>query len=162
MTISYVVGDATRPAGDGPKIVVHVCNDEGKWGAGFVLALSRRWSTPESEYRAWSRGERPSDGPFALGRVQFVEAEPGTWVANLVGQRGVGWKAGVPPVRYDAVRAGLAKVAEFAIGRSAAVHMPRIGCGLGGGRWDEVSRIIESEILARGVPVTVYDFGGVR
>lgn len=160
--ISYVVGDATRPAGEGPKVVVHVCNDEGKWGAGFVLALSRRWSAPEAAYRAWARGERPGDGPFALGEVQFVESEPGTWVANLVGQRGVGWRDGVPPVRYEAIRVGLAKAAAFAAGRGAGLHMPRIGCGLGGGRWDEVARIVESEVIARGVPATVYDLGSVR
>lgn len=160
--ISYVRGDATRPGGDGPKVVVHVCNDEGKWGAGFVLALSRRWSAPEAAYRAWSRGARPEDGPFALGEVQFVEVEDGAWVANLVGQRGIGWSGGVPPVRYESLREGLRKVAGFASARGASVHMPRIGCGLGGGRWDEVARIVESEVAARGVATTVYDLGSVK
>ena len=40
--LRYVTGDATVPQGGGPKILVHLCNDAGGWGAGFVLAVSRR------------------------------------------------------------------------------------------------------------------------
>jgi hypothetical protein len=40
--IAYHVGDATMPVGDGPKILVHICNNIGAWGRGFVVALSRR------------------------------------------------------------------------------------------------------------------------
>ncbi len=71
MGIVYVVGDATRPSGDGARIIVHVCNDVGGWGKGFVLAVSRRWPEPEREYRRWYRERGPDE--FALGRVQFVQ-----------------------------------------------------------------------------------------
>jgi hypothetical protein len=36
MSINFIVGDATTPIGDGLKIIVHVCNDIGGWGRGFV------------------------------------------------------------------------------------------------------------------------------
>ncbi len=49
--INYVKGDATSPIGDGVKLIVHVCNDIGAWGAGFVLALSKKWITPEKQYK---------------------------------------------------------------------------------------------------------------
>ena len=39
--IKYVVGDATAPQGESKKIICHICNDLGAWGAGFVLALSK-------------------------------------------------------------------------------------------------------------------------
>jgi hypothetical protein len=42
MQIQYIAGDATAPIGDGNKIIAHVCNDIGAWGAGFVLAISKR------------------------------------------------------------------------------------------------------------------------
>jgi hypothetical protein len=35
--------------------------------------------------------------------------------------------------------------------------MPRIGCGLAGGKWEVVGKIVEEELLRSGVPVTVYD-----
>ena len=47
MAIRYVIGDATAPEGEGPKVIVHVCNDIGGWGRGFVVALSKRWDKPE-------------------------------------------------------------------------------------------------------------------
>lgn len=156
--LSYQTGDATRPDGTDPRVLVHVCNDIGSWGAGFVLALSRRWRAPEQAYRAWASGQ--GDLPFELGQVQFVSVEPGLWVANLVGQRDIQRKrvrTEVPPVRYEAIREGLARVQAFAQERGASVHMPRIGAGLAGGDWAVIERIIREELTDRGVPVTVYD-----
>jgi O-acetyl-ADP-ribose deacetylase (regulator of RNase III) len=155
MSINYVIGDATQPVGDGPKIIVHVCNDIGGWGRGFVVALSKRWPEPEQRYRAWHRGEEKA--PFALGEVQFVQVSEGVWVANMIGQRDVRTFGGVPPVRYDAITKGLQRVAEEAQRINASVHMPRIGCGLAGGNWEEVGRIVEQQLVNNGVPVTVYD-----
>jgi len=155
--IRYVTGDATRPQGDGPKVIVHVCNDAGGWGAGFVVAVSRRWKEPEAAYRRWHRsGGDNGAGAFELGAVQLVEVGPELWVANLVGQHGLSTVAGVPPVRYEAIRAGLAKVATFARECGATAHMPKIGAGLAGGDWDRISRIIEDELAAKGVEVRVY------
>ena len=37
--------------------------------------------------------------------------------------------------------------------------MPRIGCGLAGGKWEEIEPIIERTLATAGVEVTVYDFG---
>jgi len=132
VNITYRVGDATRPQADGAKVIVHVCNDVGRWGRGFVLALSRRWPEPEQQYRAWFGGDLPQT--FALGEVQFVPVAPDTTVANLIGQHGLATQLRTPPVRYDAIRLGLRSVWTFAAERSASVHMPRIGCGLAGGR----------------------------
>ncbi|MCI0539183.1 MAG: macro domain-containing protein [Verrucomicrobiales bacterium] len=158
MQITYQTGDATRPVGSGPEIIVHVCNDVGGWGKGFVVAVSRRWPQPEQRYRAWHRGEEPQ--PFALGQVQFVLVEDELWVANLIGQHGMGFRNGVPPVRYDAIREGLRVVAAKARELGASVHMPRIGCGLAGGKWEEIEPIIQEEVSANGIAVTVYDLKG--
>jgi O-acetyl-ADP-ribose deacetylase (regulator of RNase III) len=155
MKVDYVIGDATSPVGEGPRIIVHVCNDVGGWGAGFVLAISRRWPEPESAYRGWHRDGEPL--AFELGQVQFVEVEQDLWVANLIGQRGLRREGGKPPVRYEAIRAGLAAVREFARQHGASVHMPRIGCGLAGGSWDEVTRIVEDELTTHAIQVAVYD-----
>ncbi len=160
MDIAYVRGDATRPGGIGPRIIVHICNDVGGWGRGFVLAVSQRWPEPERQYRAWFRQGMAATPPFALGQVQFVPVEQELWVANLLGQHGVGQTDGHPPIRYEAVREGLSRVARFAQEKGAAVHMPRIGTGLAGGTWREMSRIIEEELSDRNIPVTVYDLPG--
>jgi len=151
--IDYVKGDATAPPGEGNRIIAHVCNDIGGWGRGFVVALSRRWPEPEQRYREWHR-----DGAgFELGAVQLVQVEPAIWVANMVAQRGLKATADGPPIRYAAVERCMSGVAEHARQRSASVHMPRIGCGLAGGRWEEIEPILQRTLVAAGIHVTVHD-----
>jgi O-acetyl-ADP-ribose deacetylase (regulator of RNase III) len=155
MSIRYLKGDATCPQAKGNKLICHVCNDIGGWGKGFVLALSRRWTEPEAEYRAWYATGKA--GGFGLGEVRFVQVERHAWVANMVAQRGTKKGSSGPPIRYGAVARCLEKVAEKAIELSASVHAPRIGCGLAGGDWSRIEPLIEELLCSRGVSVSVYD-----
>lgn len=69
--IQYVKGDATQPIAEENKIICHICNDIGGWGRGFVLAISKKWKTPEIEYREWhKKGDN-----FLLGEIQLVAVE---------------------------------------------------------------------------------------
>lgn len=152
--ITYIQGDATNPNGIGNKIIVHVCNDTGGWGKGFVLALSNKWQKPEEDYRAWFK----SRVNFELGQVQFVQVEQDVWVANLIGQhRTMPNQEGLPPIRYEAILQGLQTVADFTAKNKATVHMPRIGCGLAGGTWDKVEPLIIKALTEKNIAVTVYD-----
>jgi O-acetyl-ADP-ribose deacetylase (regulator of RNase III) len=154
IAINYIKGDATKPEGDGTKLIVHVCNDIGGWGRGFVVALSQQWPQPEREYRKWYESKEK----FSLGEVQFVQVERDIWVANMIGQRDTKPdKEGNPPVRYDAIAKALSKVAAFAQEKIASIHMPRIGCGLAGGTWDKMEPVIIKELVNKKIPVTVYD-----
>lgn len=155
--IVTIKGDATCPQAAGNKIICHICNDIGKWGTGFVLALSARWPEPERAYREWYNGRAGND--FALGAVQLVRVEPYVWVANMVGQHGIRGGSGGPPIRYTAVDECLRKAGTHAAELKATVHMPRIGCGLAGGKWEKIEPLIVRNLCERGVDVTVYDFG---
>lgn len=153
--ITYIKGDATTPQQEGNKIIVHICNDAGGWGKGFVVAISNRWKEPEKQYREWFR----SQDRFQLGEARFVQVESDLWIANVIGQHKI-YKDenGNPPVRYDAIRQGLEKTAKFALEIGASVHMPRIGCGLAGGSWDQIEPLIEESLSSKEIAVTVYDF----
>lgn len=152
--VRYVKGDATAPQGTGNKIICHICNDIGAWGAGFVLALSRKWKEPEREYRKWSRKKS-----FALGKVQFVGVANDIIVANMVAQSGIGKNAdGLPPIRYEAVRECLRKVCKEALAYDASVHGPKFGSALAGGDWKTIEAIIQEELCEKGVEVTIYEF----
>lgn len=153
--ITYIKGDATNPAEPGNKIIVHVCNDVGGWGKGFVLAISKRWPEPESQYREWYK----SGENFNLGEVQFVQVTPEMHIANLIGQHKLNKdENGKPPIRYEAILQGMIKVADHAKSIQASVHMPRIGCGLAGGTWDKIEPILLETLIAKNVNVFVYDF----
>lgn len=135
MKITYLKGDAVRDPVRG--VICHCCNDIGAWGAGFVLALSAVYPGAERAYRML--------GTYELGHCQIVPVRTGLCVANIIGQHGVGGVA----VRYDALAAGLETAALLGL----PLHMPRLGCGLAGGKWSLVEPILQ--VLP--VPVTVYD-----
>lgn len=154
--IAYVRGDATQPAGDDRKILVHGVNDLGRWASGFVLAVSARWPEPEREYLAWAA--RRTNPDFELGAVQYVKVAPNLCVANLISQHGVfHWQYNPIPVRYPAIRTGLTTIAAFAQKHGASVHMPRIGAGKARGDWRQIEPLIVQTLIAQGVAVTVYD-----
>ena len=154
MEILYIKGDATAPIGSGVKVITHICNDIGGWGKGFVLALSKKWKMPEEAYSQWYKSQEE----FTLGAVQFVNVENKLYVANMIGQHGIYKDSkGLPPIRYDAVRQCLKEVALFTIAHKASVHMPRIGCGLAGGKWELMEQIIKEELITKEIAVTVYD-----
>ncbi|MGX1546247.1 macro domain-containing protein [Streptomyces adustus] len=157
--ITYVRGDATVPAARGVKVIAHVCNDMGGWGKGFVLAVSRRWPGPEAAYRAWHRARASND--FGLGALQLVQVETYVWVANMIGQHGIGTGSKGVPVRYEAIDTALGRLADRVIELDASVHMPRIGCGLAGGKWSRVEPLVEERLVRRGIRVTVYDHGEI-
>ena len=147
--IRYVVGDATQPEGTGLRVIVHVCNDRGAWGAGFVLALSRRWVEPERLYHEHSS--------LTLGEVMFATVEDEILVANMVAQRGFPNRENPIAIDYSALSACLSQVAHFCLEQEATIHGPRFGAGIAGGDWKKIEAIIGRECCARGVPVTIYD-----
>lgn len=153
MTITYIRGDATNPQAKGEKIIAHICNTLGKWGKGFVMAVSRKWPKAREEYLKWYNSSKD----FGLGRVQIVPVAPYISIANMIGQQGIKTGSSGPPIRYQALKECLEKVAKRALETKASVHMPRIGCGLAGGKWDQIEPIIQTTLCEKGIPVFVYD-----
>lgn len=165
--IHYVTGDATDPiVKKGVRVIAHVVNDEGKWGAGFVKAISARWKEPEKHYLKQARWAKKS---FKLGEVQWVFVDYDLAVCNLIAQRGLRSFVNTRPVQYDHLETCLEKMAEGArytaglsdptVAKSRqkrlSIHLPRIGCGLGGGDWDVVEELIEQTCWD--LEVYVYD-----
>jgi hypothetical protein len=161
LNIQYFKCDATKPIGNGEKYICHVCNDIGAWGAGFVLALSKKWTEPELSYKArFFFNKKPELGTFNIAQV-----EKDVFVVNMIAQHGVGLN-GKPPIRYDAVEKCLGDLANEILtsetwirGHEVSVHMPRIGCGLAGGKWDVIEKIIIDKLSKQDIPVFVYDLG---
>jgi O-acetyl-ADP-ribose deacetylase (regulator of RNase III) len=154
--INYVHGNAVWPVGAGNKIIVHLCNDVGRWVGDHTSTLDKRWFKPMMAYQTHHILHDTAE-LLELGTVLFVKVEEGIWVANLIGQHGTGYHNVVPAIRYEAVRKGLARVARKAHEKGASVHMPRLGCGVAGGIWDTIERIICETLINSYVEVTVYD-----
>lgn len=155
MALHYIIGDATDPIKK-PAIICHVCNDcqPGKWGAGFVIALSKKNSRPEQYYRDWANKGEIQGVKYALGNVQTAPFTEDVIVANIIGQHDTKPTGNRPPVRYWAIAKGLKKIAKYANEKSWSIHMPRIGSKLAGGAWDEIEYILKQ--IAEIVEVYVY------
>lgn len=152
--LSYKTGDATIPVSGGHRLIIHICNTEGAWGAGFVLAVSKRWPKPEQEYRRWYKTQQD----FKLGNIQEVRVQSDTSVINMIAQEGVGPdEDGNPPIRYEALRECLQKVADIAKENGSSVHGPRLGAGLALGNWSKIEKLINEELIEKSINVTIYD-----
>jgi len=149
--ISYKVGDALSPVGclPIPRIIAHICNDVGVFGAGFAKQIAERYPRAKKRYLEQSKLG------LELGKVIFVPVSDWTVVANMVAQHGLRGQSDRPPIRYDALRIALTHVARYATDEHS-VHMPAIGTGLAGGSWTLIAGIIRITLCANDVPVSVY------
>lgn len=164
--IVYTEGDVTSPIGDGQKLIPHIVNDIGAWGSGVVVAISRRWSAPETAYRRWYKNKINMDGikEFKLGNVDFVQASEEITIANMIGQRGIGPKSlnidghtvVEQPIRYDALRSCMIQVRRFIADRPISIHAPKFGTLRAGGDWSVIEQMINEEWSR--LNVTIYEY----
>jgi len=154
MSLHYLIGDATKPCVF-PAIIAHITNDEGGWGKGFVLALEAAFPGVRAR---WKRINQ------TLGHFWLDEEGAGVGFAHICAQSGYLSVYNPEPLNYLVLESGLAwlghrvwqmnqKDPRYPI----SVHMPRIGTGLAGGRWETIEPFIVKELVGRGVEVYVYD-----
>lgn len=144
--VIFLQGDATVPVMDG-VMIVHIVNNLGKWGKGFVLSLSKRYYSCRDAYLSlYENTDKPK-----LGYVQIVcvDNDKKIYIGNMFAQDGIKKNKHDSKryVSYDALSECLAQVAEYClINRIYSVQMPLIGTGLAGGNWDEIQLIVEREL----------------
>jgi IrrE N-terminal-like domain len=153
--IRYLVGDAMEPRGPKPWLIVHLVNDKTpNWGGTFARFLARRWPTVQADFKAWAK-----ERGLGLGSVRFATAEDGIEIASIVAQHGYG-PSPTTRLRYEALTTALHTIATHAHETQAAVHAPRIGAGEARGDWSIIEELLEDNLVATGVQVTIYDLRG--
>lgn len=154
--ITHLRGDATRPIlQPGKNVILHCVNNIGKWGRGFVVALGRRYPAARREYLSLTQKHPHAE---LLGWIQLVPVggpRHELYVCNLFGQDGIASRSNTEPIHYEALAEGLGLLQRrmMELGGTWTIHMPRMGTGLAGGRWDLIEALITEQIA---VPVYVY------
>jgi Zn-dependent peptidase ImmA (M78 family) len=157
--VTIIKGDATEPRGEGRRILAHVVNDKAVlWGAGFGLAVRKKWPHVQTAFREWAT---KTPDMFRLGNVFMSEVDENVRAFQMICQHGYG-PSQKPRIRYSALQSCLERLVQVALEEGATVHMPRIGAGQAGGTWGLIGQLVDELLCARGVRVTVYDLPGAQ
>lgn len=151
--IHYVRGNATKLRGEGLKIVAQIVNDKTpRWGAGFALAVRRKWPFVQRQFEDWAS---EGNNNLTLGNVHAAEVDENTTLVSLICQHGYG-PSPTPRIRYGALKTCLEQLGRIANQTGAAIHLPRIGTGQAGGNWEIVEELVDETLCRRGCEVYVY------
>ena len=138
--------------------ICHQVNCRGVMGAGIARQIRERFPEVYRVYRErYEDALRVLDSPDRmLGSTDIVQI-PGTnqYVVNMYSQRSYGYNG----KRYTSYRAFRFILNELKrdIPTDCIIGFPNgIGCGLGGGDWEVISKMIE-EILGESHEVYIYE-----
>lgn len=157
MSLKTVYGDILTPnANEVAAVICHQVNMRGVMGAGLARQIRNKFPSVYDAYKV-----KCSSGTVSLGDVQFVSMLPdnGCVIVNIFGQDGYGTDKVYTD--YGALRKAFAKVVTTlhltkAL-HNAIVRIPYgLGCGLAGGNWNTVLRIIQEELVNEGVEVEIW------
>lgn len=133
--------------------ICHQVNCQNMMGSGVAKAIYTKWPEVKSEYHKFCAGKRPRD---LLGNAQIVflhDFPTGNKVViNIFGQLNCGHDK-ICYTRYDALADAFDKLNTLAAGKTLAFPYG-FGCGLAGGDWKEVERLMLEHL--NNVDVTIY------
>ena len=121
--MKYVYTDITEIKG--PALIAHGVNCKNVMGSGVARALYTRWPTVKRSYHEHQNQ--------SLGQVQVVSVEDNLRVANCFTQYDYGKKKAKyadPEAIYECLESLCGLAVDFF--KLEEIHLPRIGCGLGG------------------------------
>jgi len=145
--IKIVDGDILQAS---EKLVVHQVNCMGVMGGGIALQIRKQFPKVYSEYK---RLCSHTESKQLLGTIQCVQDDIDKVFVNVFGQLGYG--RNTQYTDYDALRKGLNNVCSIAKQYNISVAIPfNIGCGLAGGNWELVYKMIED--VFQDYDVTLY------
>lgn len=134
------------------RTIAHGCNAQGVMGSGVALAIRNKYPMAYAAYRHADNGIG-----LKLGNtISWTGPHPQHKILHMITQQYYG-RDGKRYVSYDALADcfGHLETSDDWDG-PREIAIPRIGCGLGGGDWDIVSKIIDR--CAPSIDVYVYDY----
>jgi O-acetyl-ADP-ribose deacetylase (regulator of RNase III) len=120
-------------------IICHQVNTLGLMGAGLALRIRTKWPKVYNEYMA---------SVPKLGHGQLIKVNNDLYVANLAAQDSISY-TGKIVTKYGSFQHCLQRLYNVLLKKNL-LELPvlfpyKIGCGLAGGDWNVVEKIIEQE-----------------
>jgi O-acetyl-ADP-ribose deacetylase (regulator of RNase III) len=168
--INYIDGDLIDLAKKGTfNVIVHGCNCHTTMKAGIAPQMAKAFGCDRFSMELWGSDINKLGNidyqTFVLGenRIWSLEDaknnrnEPGLTVVNSYTQFNYGrnhFDGDLRPFDYEAFTICMRKMNMEFSGKH--IGMPKIGAGLGGGNWNRIENIINSEL--RDCKVTVVNY----
>lgn len=137
-------------------VIVHQTNCIGLMGSGIAKEVRSRFPNVYEEYKALCDQHKKNPQEL-LGQIQTFNVGP-YYLVNLFGQCGINkeWYLGGKVTDYEALRRGFKALREFMDANGlTSLGIPYLfGCARGGGKWNEVTDIIISQM--GGIKITAY------
>lgn len=157
MKVKYKQGDIFEGINtiDNHKTLIHVCNNKGGWGKGFVLALSKFNRLPEQVFK----NSFKNNINCSLGNIQNIDITKKLTVVNMIAQNGYKSNTNPVPLDYNALDKCMGIIANNIIFMKEATTIiaPKIGTGLAGGNWELIETLLIKNFTEKGIPVTIYE-----
>jgi len=146
MTLKYLKGDLIQYIQDGNlDVIVHGCNCFHIMGGGIAKQIKNKF--PEVFV---ADQETPFGDINKLGLCHYIQiTNPSFIIVNAYTQYHYGTQQ--VNVDYYAIRKCMQSIKINMHGLK--IGMPKIGCGLAGGDWNIVSKIIETELTGEDVTI---------
>lgn len=141
MAITHYTGDVLCSGAD---VIAHQVNCKGVMGKGLAATIRKRYPNVFTVYKAACK-RVPSSNEL-LGKIQTIPCGGSTerWIVNCFAQDGFGTDKCYTD--YAAFESCFRKLRDWAIqnGHKKIAVPHYIGCGLAGGDWNRVTRILEN------------------
>lgn len=147
--IEYIKGNVFETDCD---VIVHGCNAQGIMGSGIAKQVKQLYPEAFRVYRDFCLLNNRNAS--ILGTIVW-SIEENVIIANCITQHKYGYGE-KRYLDYDALRNCMAHIEIVGrVRRYKSIAMPKIGAGLGGGDWNIIAQIINTEI--QDLKVKVYE-----
>ena len=132
-------------------IICHGCNLSGGFGSGVAGAMARRYPSVRQHYMEHYKHSM-------LGDAKGLQVSEGLYVLNCYTQQYYGRDPNIVYASVSAINVAINQAAQLALTLGIKeLHMPYIGCGLGGLNWDSnVLPILVDVETTTGIEIVVH------
>lgn len=154
--LTYKQGDVLESGAD---VIAHQVNCFGVMGAGLARQIRERYPHVYKEYHDLC--EKNHHHIRMLGVANWIKIDDSHWIANLFGQYGYGRGKvyTVMPALKVALMRTVQGCEEWAMAEQRSIRLAipyKIGCGLAGGNWHTVHKMIEEIAQKTDVEVEIW------
>ncbi|TCJ01149.1 macro domain-containing protein [Cytobacillus praedii] len=148
--IKIVEGDILQAT---ESIIGHQVNCQGVMGAGLAKQIRVMYPIVFNGYKNYCNNRHPYD---LLGEVQLIQVSNEKYIANIFAQLNYGRKKLIY-TDYESLSKGMNYLKDLARKYDKSITLPYgIGCGLAGGDWNVVHKLIQE--VFEDYEVTLYKF----